>query len=188
MPSIKQSLAVSRLSQAGASLIEVLVAVLLLSFGLLALGVMLSFAIQMPKLSGYRSTAVNLASSHIERIRANPDGFKFYNDTYTNALHTEWSFTKIDLVNCDYPTCNMSTLATMDDKITRQYVRSQLPAGDVFLECDPCSKGSHGNLWIVWQEPASFTAFRSTTSDNCPSKIISDAYTNRRCIYLGFTL
>ena len=63
--------------QMGSSLIEVLVAVVLLSLGMLSLGISLSFAVQMPRLSGYRATAINLAVSHIERIRANPGGFAF---------------------------------------------------------------------------------------------------------------
>ena len=67
-----------RRHQGGALLIEVLVAMLLLSFGMFSLGAMMSFSVQMPKLSGYRSTAVNLASSHIDRIRANPAGFSAY--------------------------------------------------------------------------------------------------------------
>ena len=180
-------LPLSRQAQAGASLIEVLVAILLLSFGMLALGVMLSFSIQMPKLSGYRSTAINLASSHIERIRTNPTGFQFYDDTYTNALHTGWSTEPISLTNCDYPNCTVSTLAAMDDATTRQLLRMQLPYGDMFLTCDVCSNDSHGNLWIVWQEPTSYAAFDSTTSDNCPIGI-PVAYTKPRCIYLGFSI
>lgn len=65
-----------RFGQSGATLIEVLVAILILSFGMLSLGAMMSFAVQLPKLSGYRSTATNLASSYVERIRANPIGFQ----------------------------------------------------------------------------------------------------------------
>ena len=53
--------------QRGATLIEVLVAVLILSFGLLSLGAMLSYAVQLPKLSGHRMIATNIASDHIER-------------------------------------------------------------------------------------------------------------------------
>ena len=183
-------LAASRLSphsQTGASLIEVLVAILVLSFGMLALGVMLSFAIQMPKLSGYRSTAINLASSHIERIRANPAGFPFYDDSSTNPTRTGWSFTQINSVTCEYPSCSASSLATMDDTVTRKTVRTQLPGGDVYLTNDTSGAQPHGSLWIVWQEPTSYAAFNPTTSDNCPPNI-SAAYTKPRCIYLGFTL
>ena len=186
-------LAISRLSphsQAGASLIEVLVAILVLSFGMLALGVMLSFAIQMPKLSGYRSTAINLASSHIERIRANPAGFQFYVDSSYNQNHVN-SSAQITPVNCGNPSspedCSASTLAAMDDTVMRQSVQRQLPAGDIYLTYDSSGAQSPGSVWVVWQEPTSYAAFNSTTSDNCPSDIPA-TYTKPRCIYLGFTL
>ena len=160
---------------------------LVLSFGMLALGVMLSFAIQMPKLSGHRSTAINLASSHVERIRANPTGFQSYDDTSTNTTHPGWSFTQITPVNCDYPNCSASTLATMDDTVTRQAVRRQLSGGEMFLTYNTTGAQPHGSLWIVWQEPTTYAAFNPTASDNCPPNI-SATYTKPRCIYLGFTL
>ena len=83
--------------QAGASLIEVLIAILILSFGMLSVGSMLSFSIQMPKLSAYRATATHLAASQVERIRANPEGFAAGN--YSAALNaaSSWSFTSIAL-------------------------------------------------------------------------------------------
>ena len=55
----------SRSRQSGVLLIEALVAMLVLSFGMLAVGSMLSYAIQLPKMSGYRAQAVNLAAGHV---------------------------------------------------------------------------------------------------------------------------
>ena len=71
--------------QTGASLIEVLVAILILSFGMLSLGAMMSFGVQLPKLSGYRATATSLAAGYTERVRANPNAFT--NNLYTAALN-----------------------------------------------------------------------------------------------------
>jgi type IV pilus assembly protein PilV len=68
----------------GASLIEVLVAILVLSFGMLALGSMMAYAVQMPKLAAYRATAANLAASHIERMRGNTAGFA--TDSYVETM------------------------------------------------------------------------------------------------------
>ena len=172
--------------QGGALLIEVLVAMLLLSFGMLSLCAMLSFAVQMPKLSGHRSLAVNLASSHIDRIRANPGGFP----DYEKPLHeTAWSFETIESINCLYPNCDTASLAAMDDAATRRAVRIALPAGDLLVTCDttPCSAGSHGNLWIVWQEPSTNAALDASSSDNCPAQARA-IYTQPqpRCLYVGF--
>ena len=179
---------INRPHQTGALLIEVLVAMLLLSFGMLSLGAMLSFSVQMPKLSGYRALAVNLASSHIDRIRANPARF----DDYRTPLNeTSWSFEEIESDDCHYPNCDATSLATMDDAATRRAVRIALPAGDVLVTCDTatCSKDSHGNVWIVWQDPKLNAALDPSSSDNCSAEV-TKIYTEPkpRCIYVGFKL
>lgn len=177
--------------QSGASLIEVLVAILLLSFGLLSLGAMLSFSVQMPKLSGYRATAANLASAHVERIRANPAGFTA--NAYTAALSYDGTSTALSLADCNYPACTPSTLADMDNAATQQAVRMALPSGGMILKCDPspCTTASYsyGNLWMVWQEPTTFAALNPTSSDNCPIEV-TGSYTDPapRCLYVRFKI
>jgi type IV pilus assembly protein PilV len=175
--------------QGGSSLIEGLVAMLLLSFGMLSLGAMLSYAVQMPKLSGYRATAVNLAASHIERIRANPEGFSNggYDkpSTYDNSntiLATDTS----DM--CAYPTCDFASLATMDFERTKVAVRAQLPAGGIFMLRDSDSgiiSTTSGNLWVVWNEPDTHAALDPSSSDNCPVEV-TQAYADprSRCLYV----
>ena len=184
-----KSVRIHRPHQTGALLIEVLVAMLLLSFGMLSLGAMLSFSVQMPKLSGYRAVAVNLASSHIDRIRANPDGFNHYK---TPLGQTVWSFENIADKSCQYPNCNAASLATMDDAATRQAVRMALPAGDMLVTCDTatCNKdSSYGNVWIVWQDPSIHAALDPSSSDNCSAEV-TKIYTDPkpRCIYVRFKL
>ena len=186
--------------QQGSSLIEVLVAVLILSFGMLALGAMLSFAVQMPKLSGYRATATNLAAAHVERIRANPDGFNTLDYTPTPALSYDGTFTALALDPCrhpgdlsdpDVPVCTPSKLAIMDNAATNQALRLALPAGGMILKCDPspCSttSNSYGNLWIVWQEPSTYAAINPTSSDNCPDDV-KNFDPKPRCLYMRFKL
>ena len=184
--------------QSGASLIEVLVAILLLSFGMLALGAMMSFGVQAPKLSAYRAAAANLASSHVERIRANPEGFA--DNSYTVSLNdSSWSFDEISLSDCTYPNCTKSTLATMDIKATRRAVRRELPAGDMVMWCSApatpstsltCNKDTQGNLWIVWQEPSSTNSLLGSDSDFCPPTLTSSYKGDfpARCLYLRFKI
>ena len=177
------------LRQSGASLIEVLVAIVILSFGMLALGAMLSYSVQAPKLSAYRATAASLASAHVERIRANPDGFG--NDNYTASLSYDGTNTALTLSNCTYPNCTVAGLATMDNAATKQAVRVALPAGGMIMKCDValCTSSSYGNLWIVWQEPSTASTLNPTSSDNCPSEV-TGSFTNPppRCLYLRFKI
>lgn len=183
-----------RVGQRGASLIEVLVAILLLSFGMLALGSMLAFSVQLPKLSGYRSVATNLASSHIEKIRANPLGFS--SGSYSSALNESsgWSFTAITYSSgsdCSYPNCTSTTLATKDIQDTRIAVRRQLPGGDMRVTCSdsPCLSTSQGEIWIVWQEPSTSSVLDAGNSESCASAITS-VYTDPkpRCLYVRFKI
>lgn len=180
--------------QVGASLIEVLVAVLLLSFGILSLGSMLAFGIQLPKLSAYRATAATLAASHVDRIRANPIGFSAGN--YTAGLNdtTDWSFTAIAIsgTNCSFggTQCTSSTLATADTNEFRNAVRRELPAGEVLVQCStsPCAKTSYGEVWVIWQEPSTFAAM-NLASDNCPSAATTLYVSPKplpRCLYIRF--
>ena len=178
--------------QAGASLIEVLVAILLLSFGMLSLGSMMSFAIQLPKLASYRATAANLAAGHIERIRANPTEFQKSNSAYTVSLSYDDTSNDIPLVDCLYPACAPSTLATMDNAATQRAVRLALPAGGVLVTCDTglCSAASYGNIWIVWQDPSTFAALDPSSSDNCPTQV-TQTYTTPpkpHCLYVRFKI
>lgn len=170
--------------QAGSSLIEVLVAVLLLSFGILALGTLLSFSVQMPKLAAYRATATNLASSHIERIRANPNG------DYTSNLSYDGSFTKVKTADC-LKACTAELRSLMDKKYTENAARVELPAGGLKVACDTILDSRvncpSGNLWVVWQEPSTVAAINSANSDNCPPEV-TDNFKDPmpRCLYVRF--
>lgn len=174
-------------AQTGSALIEVLVAVLLLSVGMLSLGLSLSFSVLLPKLTGYRATAINLAASHIERIRANPGGFR--QDAYRTALSYDGTSNDIKLSDCSYPACTEASLASMDNAASQRAARVQLPAGGMLVTCDtsPCSGNAYGNLWIVWQEPSGRGILNPANSDNCPRQV-TDTYTSPmpRCLYVRF--
>jgi type IV pilus assembly protein PilV len=174
--------------QRGATLIEVLVAILVLSFGMLALGGMMAYGVQMPKIAAHRATAANLAAAHIERIRANPTGF--HNGDYSKALSYDGTFAAIALADCAFPNCTATTLAEMDTAATRNAVRTQLPAGGMLTTCDtaPCSTKSYGNVWIIWQEPATNAALTSGSTDSCPAAVAAFTDPAPRCLYVRFKL
>jgi type IV pilus assembly protein PilV len=195
-------------TQIGASLIEVLVAMLILAFGMLSLSSMLSLAVQLPKLSAYRATAANLASSHVERMRANPEGFAnpdgVTGGSYTAALNeTTWDVTTPAVAtpptgaDCSFAgtQCTPTTLAIADIYAFRNTIRRELPAGDMITKCTnpttgaaaaPCLRTSVGELWIVWQEPSTF-ALLDSSAGNCPAEATT-AYSNPAptCLYVRF--
>lgn len=177
--------------QAGASLIEVLVTILILSFGLLSLGSMMAYAVQLPKLAAYRATATALAASHVERMRANPTGFQLGN--YDENLSYDATFGVPALSDCTYPNCTADSLATADKAYMKRSLRTELPAGGLRMARDNSSgttSDTEGNLWIIWQEPTTFAALDATSSDNCPPQLATNGFTNPapRCLYVRFKL
>ncbi|MCL1484480.1 type IV pilus modification protein PilV [Marinobacter sp. M3C] len=184
----------NRHPQSGAFLIEVMVATLLLSLGVLPLVAMMTFSVQMPKLAGYRATAVNLASNYVERMRANPanpanpDRLFPYSEKPSSYDGTQSDISAPPLSLCDYPTCDTYTMVIRDVYEMQVAARRELPAGGIVVSCDlgGCSNGI-GNLWIMWQEPDTFAALNPSSSDNCPTGVASTA-PNPRCLYVRFKL
>ena len=180
----------SQRGQSGASLIEVLVAILVLSFGMLSLGGMMAYAVQMPKLAAYRATATNLAASHIERMRANPAGFRAGNYSETMTFNA----TLPTVSPCVYPACTADSIAAFDKNETNLALRRDLPSGGMRMTCTlgACA-GLDGDLWVIWQEPSTFAALDALNSDECPSPTASPTFTEfptpkPRCLRLRFKL
>jgi type IV pilus assembly protein PilV len=177
--------------QSGASLIEVLVSMLILAFGMLALGGMLSYAIQMPKLAGYRATAALIAANHVERMRANVDGF--LNNQYTETLTYQQNLPSGSL--CDYPTCNATSIAARDKYETQDTLKKELrPLAGMRVICESgnCAL-RRGDIWIIWDEPSVFVGLDSATSDECPDPTVNPTFTaftapRPRCLHVRFAL
>jgi type IV pilus assembly protein PilV len=175
--------------QSGASLIEVLVAVLILSFGLLALGSMLAYAVQMPKLSAYRAAAASLAAGHIERMRANKDGFAGDGYKVTMTFNTALA----SVVACTYPNCNALNIASLDNDETGRAIRQDLPLGGMRVICKSDCANQEGEMWVIWQEPSTSMAFNSANSDECPDPAVAPTFTafpspQPRCLHVMFKL
>lgn len=175
--------------QSGSSLIEVMVSIVLLSFGILTTGLTMAYAVQMPKVSGYRATAVDLANNYIERMRANPGALASYAAVATSYDGTQAA--RAAPTKCEYPSCTPASLVTMDSQQIQFATRANLPAGGVVVSCDntsgsACSSG-FANVWIVWQQPDTFAAITAANSDNCPPGLTPKT-PQPRCLYARFKL
>jgi type IV pilus assembly protein PilV len=175
--------------QSGASLIEVLVAILVLSFGMLALGSMMAYSVQLPKLAAYRAMATTLAASHIERMRANPAGFATgsYSETMT------FNATLPSASSCNYPACTAATIASFDKSESNVAIRRELPSGGMRMTCTAACSNLDGDLWVIWQEPSTFAALNAPNSDECPDPTTSPTFTaftspQPRCLHIRFKL
>ena len=178
--------------QDGSSLIEVLVTVLILSFGLLAMGAMMSYAIQLPKASGNRSIAISAGTDMIERMRANATTVSpvFSINSYaTNTFSATFPTSNTLTFSCTFPNCTQANIAAQDIATVQRQLNMQLPPAGMSIQITDAAN-NEGNLWIIWQEAQSFGNLNSTaSSDNCNTATVALGLTPPpRCVYLPFKL
>jgi type IV pilus assembly protein PilV len=169
----------------GATLIEILVSILILSFGLLAIGNMLAYAMQLPKVAGNRAVASNLALDLIERMRANVGAYQA--NHYGAMSYTGLSdpLAENPGIQCIYPSCTAQGLAAQDiDEIART-ARMQLPAGGVMVENPGVSAAGEGRVFILWKEAASAGSL-GNKGDICPTLPSDLAASAPRCVMIKF--
>ena len=185
----------------GASMPEILITVLIISFGLLALAGMQTYALAVNTLSGNRSVAAILANDFLEILQANRPGFIAGNYNRSVAFDNGPNgriFDKYANPSCTYPSCTAATLATYDMQMFTARLKTSLPAGDYRLV--PIAGTTSADIWIMWAEQIltkSSTEAEGTAdkvSDNCPTTMQSDtggaSSTMRglRCFYMRVSL
>jgi type IV pilus assembly protein PilV len=180
-----------RQRQTGSSLIEVLVAILILSFGMLALGGMMSYAVQMPKLAGYRASATTIGAGLVDRMRANTAGFAA--GAYQASAATYYGVINASLPErsgCAYPNCSTSNIANQDKFDTVSALRNALPptgTAGIALSCVGNCTALEGTLYVIWDEPSFISALNNTSSDeNCG--VTSSNGIPPRCVVIRFKL
>lgn len=168
--------------QTGSSLIEVLVSILLMSFGLMGLAGMQAYSIAAQKNATNRAIAASLANEMAEFIRLNPNGLAA--GSYDKSVMP--NATNPGFATCAYPTCTTAAALALDDlQYFLNLVREQLPRGGMELQRQ-AGTSNEADLWIVWEE-ASVLNFSNTStesaSDNCPANAKALA-TLPRCFYM----
>lgn len=147
----------ARRRQAGASLIEVMVAVLLLSFGMLAMAGLHAVSIQNTKMSQFRTIAMQQASDMADRMRANRNAFDFDNPVnptpYNYTVPYDPNRPTVPTPGCAAPPagCTPAQRAAVDIAQFLNGVRLSLPGGSLFLQKDPAANIM--NVWVLWTEP-----------------------------------
>ena len=126
----------------GFTLIEVLVALVIVSIGMLGIANLHVYSLQAGRTSILRHNAVTLAGDIAERIRANPNAGNTYTQTGINN-------------NCvgDQAYCNSQQMASHDIYLWTQQATETLPNGFVSIEFGDNGITSSYKITLTWSEP-----------------------------------
>ncbi|HNV60164.1 MAG TPA: type IV pilus modification protein PilV [Rhodoferax sp.] len=188
----------ARSREAGASLLEILITILLISFGLLGLAGMQAYSVANNSSSVNRATAIAMASDFADLVRANAAGFAAggydRGSNFDKNARTVTALTAGDI--CAFPTCTTATLSAYELRMTQVRLKAALPAGDfalVRVVSGGVTSTTQADLWIMWVEQKLNTDVdvggESTEKvyDNCPANV-RGMDPLPRCFYMRVSL
>lgn len=179
-------------AQTGFTLIEVLIAVAILAFGMLGIAAMQITGVRANQGSYFRSQATYIASDFAERMYANRAGtqallYDGYNSS-TVACGTAVTRCSVDINNAAVPAaCTAAQIATYDRFVAScgfSYpgptppavgtrlggVRDLLPNGQIVVTCMPtlpptCLPDSQRRIVLTWDERVTTTTSTATATE-----------------------
>lgn len=139
----------------GASLIEMLVATLLLAVGMLAMAALQSSSAQLGKDAEFRAIASELALSFGESVKANSGGAAAYTSP-SDAFALPAPEVAL-LTNCDSAAqvCTNAQIAAQDISRLQALALARLPNGQIDLRFIPAAgtNPSYIDLYVAWLPP-----------------------------------
>ena len=177
-----QTRTASRERQTGASLLEILIAILIMSFGVTGIALLMTSVIQYNKMSQYQMVALQAATQLAESMRGNTDAFM--DDSY-NRTGTYSSTVGAQTVNsCAVSSaCTSAEIAGITAAQFANNLRNLLPGGDYRVE----RNGSKAGIWIMWMEPGVHSSLTLSTN-NCNAAAITGLTATPRCVFLEAAL
>jgi type IV pilus assembly protein PilV len=180
-------------TQQGFTLLEVLIALLVLSIGLLGLAALQTTGLRSNEMASMRTTSTMLAYDITDRMRANPAGrglvedetdldgdgnftdfiYVAANDKYPITVDTPTSLTE----DCDLADCDPTELATYDLFKWRKAVEL-LPGGKSDITVTVAASTATHIITVYWDENRT-----GATGLNCPPINFNDL----RCFRLVFS-
>lgn len=171
-----------RTHQTGASLLEVLIAILIMSFGITGVALLMAATIQYNKTSQYQMVGLQIATQLAESMRANTDGFMA--DAYSNSEAYSSHRAAVAVPVCAvWAKCTSSEIANIDKAHVANTLRMSLPGGDFNV----LRNGKRADIWIMWMEPSSAASMALGTSP-CRASAVAASGDQPRCLYLRAAL
>lgn len=196
--------------QRGATLLEVLVAMVVLAVALFGMAGLTSSSIKSNQFSRMRATGLSLVSDYAERARSNIVGFSEYAHTVGYNPSTRSAATSdptVSPASCDVTvdavnpsnstnTC-ASSIATYDKAQWLINVANRLPGGTAYVEVETPDAPSTVvgmtptrvlNIWLIWS--AIFESEGFSQNQICPAgaNIPTDGSVSVNCMYFRIVL
>lgn len=179
--------------QRGATLIEVLVSLLIVSLSLLGIGGLAASTFSYNKAAQLRLTGAALANDYADRARLNVFGYDQGNYNIAYANNVDASTLDPDTLNIDEATdaTAATEVADFDRNDFMQTVGQRLPQGRAVVVTDPANARSM-DIWLVWQEPSAtegnaLSIFQAGQR-NCPDNLPAAVEPLTSCLYFKVNL
>lgn len=143
------------IKQSGFSLVEVLIALVIMSVGMLGIAGLYVQSLQAGRTSMFRHQAVSLAGDVADRIRANPSAAIAYAGLGANNSCVA--------ANID---CDVAGMAANDIWIWDQQAVNSLPNGDVVVAFDGTVAPPIYTITVSWDEPGETPSYGITIPVN----------------------
>jgi type IV pilus assembly protein PilV len=171
-----------RRGQRGASLVEVLIALLVISLGLLGMARLGSAAIGHTKSSQVRAVAQGLAQSYAERARLNLYGFDL--GAYDIALGAAIPQAQaLDVDADDLPAA--TAVAAQDQREFLQSLGSALPAARAIVVSRPSATARDMDVWLLWPDVAidANDSLTQASVASCPANLTAGQRAGNSCMH-----
>lgn len=182
----------SRQHQRGTSLLEILVAALLLALGILAMAGMQASAQQMSRVSTYKQEAARIATDLGERIRATSRGVApapfNLNDYALQNVYNGKAAAVVVPNQCQgiAANCSPAQMAQRDVAEAREQARRALPNGGLIVTPGVVVVGGVNfpvaDIWVAWQVPASTDVTNTVNELGCPAGLVTADPATTRCL------
>lgn len=189
---------VARSNQRGATLVEALIAMVILAVGLLGMAGMTAASVKHNQTARMRGIGVLLVNDLAERARINLKGFDIYKK---NAKYSFSDKPKLP-TGCDAKTsCTPTELATYDLQEWLYNVNRRLPGGSAYISTTTTGTKTETvrdmDIWLIWTEATDKGSKAASTTDAsvdnmsqaCPAEALPQGDTKGvRCMYFRVTL
>lgn len=197
---ISMTESIAPLRQRGASMIEVLVAILLVSVGLLGIAGLSGATFTYNKASQMRLTGIALVNDLADRARVNVYGYDRQGYDIELGDNFESAPVAVDDANLDLDPAVSANADSVADALAAadvdqflRSVRSRLPQGDAVVTSRPGANARDLDVWLLWKEAATsdgnadddrgdFSIF-DAAKENCPDSLSPEERAEYSCMY-----